>query len=119
MKKIIKITDKIIATIFLLLMTLAAMLQADKPFWITASINWFVFTYLITKYVFLEKGIVKTEIKSTYQKIIYIIDRLFCYEQLGWWLIALAGIRGEEFTYIFFVLILEIYLFGKYILLKK
>ena len=119
MKKIIKIIDKIVAIVFFLFITLAAMLRMDKPEWIMVSINWFIFTYLIIKFVLLEKGKTRSEAKSIFQKIIYIVDRLLCFEQIGWWTVATLGRRGEEFTYIIIIWLLEIYLFGKYILLKK
>lgn len=122
MKKIIKIIDKFFAIIFFLFITLAAMLQMDKPAWIMVSINWFIFSYLIFKFVIFEKGTTREDAKSIFQQVIYIIDRLFCFEQLGWWVIAVISepnIYKEEFVYLSIVLLLEVYLFGKYILLNK
>ncbi|MDO9027668.1 MAG: hypothetical protein Q7U68_02250 [Candidatus Roizmanbacteria bacterium] len=117
--KIIKIIDKIVAIVFLLFITLAAMLRMDKPEWIMVSVNWFIFTYLIIKFVLLEKGKTRSEAKTLIQQVVYIFDRLLVFEQIIWWSIAAFGRRGEEFTYLFIIWILEVYLFGKYILLKK
>ena len=119
MKKIIKIIDKIVAILFFLFLTLATMLQMNKPDWLMVIINWFIITYLIFKFVVFEKGKTRQEAKTILQQIIYIIDRLFCFEQLGWWVIAAFGEKGEKFISLFIILVLEVYFFGKYILLKK
>jgi len=117
--KIIKIIDKIIAVIFFLLLTLTAMVWMDKPEWLNILANWFVFSYLMIKYVLLGKGITRNETKSIFQQIIYIFDRVLLFGQMALWSIATFGTRGEEFTYLFIFWLLEVYLFGKYILLKK
>lgn len=120
-KKIIKVVDKIIAIIFFSLITLAVMIRMDKPDWIISSINWFIITYLIFKFVIIEKKIEKNirESSSLKKKFIYIIDKLFTFQQLGWWLVATLSAKGDNFIYSFIILLVIIYLFGKYILLKN
>ena len=117
--KIIRIVDKIIAIVFLLLFTLTAMVWMDKPEWLNILTSWFVLTYLMIKYVLFEKGLTRNEAKSIFQQVIYIFDRVLLFGQLVLWSIATFGTKGEEFTYLFIFWLLEVYLFGKYILLKK
>ena len=117
--KIIKIVDKIVAVFFLLLFTLVAMVWMNKPEWLIVLAHWFVLAYLMIKYVLLGKGLTRNETKTIFQKILYIFDRLLLFGEIALVAIGVFGKRGEEFIFFFVFWLLEIYIFGKYILLKK